>query len=1067
MALQIRRGTNAERLGITLVEGEVVYVTDFSLATIEVTSIDAASNVLTTTLDHGLTVNDQILFQSDTSNGLTAGTVYYVKTAPTNVTFTLSTTQGGATLDITGTATSLVFATGPTNASGTPYGYTISALYVGDGVTAGGNPAGSSVLDDLYDVEIGTYGGVGQYGKALADGQMLVYNADTSRWENNNEVSVSNVVRTGQFTRKDAFNSDDATDLRTALRVKKELTDATSGTDKGGPAILFQTDGTTTEKSIVQLGAYNNSSGNHDFVVKVSNDDFTTPNTVILSGQTRTNINDGVLYVDKTNGRVGVNNTTPTYGLDVTGTAHATGAATFDSTVYAGSTLTVNNGTIVSNSATGTVMNTTATTVNAFGAGTAVTLGATTGTLTLRNPTIVGSQTTQNLFNTTATTLNIGGASTATAIGSTSSGTTTVGYDLTVGNDLRINGDAITTAQSTFGLVDATATTVNFARAATTLTMGATSGTTTVQNNLTVTGNLTVNGTTTTVNSTTLTVDDKNIELASGNTSDAVADGGGITIKGATDKTLTYVNEAGYSHFKTNVGFRADGRIETTTANGLLISPASGSTSFATGASYALRLAGTTGVLLVGNDVSIYGDTLTLNAGQTSGVNASITVERGAVDSTIQWNESADAWIISNNMVTDGYIGTNGLDFHFNNDDGTLASDAMVNLNVKRGAGSDVRIRWNENASRWQSTVDGSTYISLPNQALDTTSNPTFSGLTAGNVTVGVANDQTITTTSGNLTISSNGGTTTISDIISHTGASATFNNNVTLGSSSADTLTVNATPTFQSGATINNGLGVNGTTTLYDNVTIGSDSNDTLTVNSTTSFNNNVTLGSSSADTLTVNGEVAANTDITFANNGLDVVRGIKGTVGGTDSWQFGGGSTASDSGYAVIATVGDGNEPIYVRQYNGGALAREIKLLDTNGDTYLNDTRVSDLTAVGTVTLDTGSSYATSTKGVYNSTTTSTSLVPLISTFATTTARTAKILVQIRSGSNYQAAELLVLHDGTTAYITVSNEIIIGTAIVTDFNASIAAGYVDVTATMTAGTKYILSDYTLLGVY
>ena len=65
----------------------------------------------------------------------------------------------------------------------------------------------------------------------------------------------------------------------------------------------------------------------------------------------------------------------------------------------------------------------------------------------------------------------------------------------------------------------------------------------TVGNNLTVTGDLTVNGTTVTINSTTLSVDDKNIELASVDTpTDITADGGGITIKGATDKTLNWVN---------------------------------------------------------------------------------------------------------------------------------------------------------------------------------------------------------------------------------------------------------------------------------------------------------------------------------------------------------------------------------------------------------------------------------------------------------------------------------------------------------------------------------------------
>ena len=62
-----------------------------------------------------------------------------------------------------------------------------------------------------------------------------------------------------------------------------------------------------------------------------------------------------------------------------------------------------------------------------------------------------------------------------------------------------------------------------------------------LDDNITITGNLTVNGATTTVNSTTLTVDDKNIELGStASPTDTTADGGGITLKGTTDKTILY-----------------------------------------------------------------------------------------------------------------------------------------------------------------------------------------------------------------------------------------------------------------------------------------------------------------------------------------------------------------------------------------------------------------------------------------------------------------------------------------------------------------------------------------------
>ena len=54
---------------------------------------------------------------------------------------------------------------------------------------------------------------------------------------------------------------------------------------------------------------------------------------------------------------------------------------------------------------------------------------------------------------------------------------------------------------------------------------------------------LVVNGTTSTINSATLTVDDKNIELGSVTTpTDTTADGGGITLKGATDKTFNWVD---------------------------------------------------------------------------------------------------------------------------------------------------------------------------------------------------------------------------------------------------------------------------------------------------------------------------------------------------------------------------------------------------------------------------------------------------------------------------------------------------------------------------------------------
>jgi len=65
----------------------------------------------------------------------------------------------------------------------------------------------------------------------------------------------------------------------------------------------------------------------------------------------------------------------------------------------------------------------------------------------------------------------------------------------------------------------------------------------TFSGNVTVSGNLTVNGTTTTINSTTVSVDDINVILGdTASPSDATSNGGGITLKGNSDKTLTWVS---------------------------------------------------------------------------------------------------------------------------------------------------------------------------------------------------------------------------------------------------------------------------------------------------------------------------------------------------------------------------------------------------------------------------------------------------------------------------------------------------------------------------------------------
>ena len=109
----------------------------------------------------------------------------------------------------------------------------------------------------------------------------------------------------------------------------------------------------------------------------------------------------------------------------------------------------------------------------------------------------------------------LGGSTTTTAV------TTSIGGTLTLQGTAGEVEVATSGSTFTFGLPDSVQITTD----------------------LTVGGNLTVNGTTTTINSTTISVDDKNLELGStASPTDAGADGGGITLRGTTNKTLQWVD---------------------------------------------------------------------------------------------------------------------------------------------------------------------------------------------------------------------------------------------------------------------------------------------------------------------------------------------------------------------------------------------------------------------------------------------------------------------------------------------------------------------------------------------
>jgi hypothetical protein len=191
--------------------------------------------------------------------------------------------------------------------------------------------------------------------------------------------------------------------------------------------------------------------------------------------------------------------------------------------------------------------------------------------------------------------------------------------------------------------------------------------------NLTVQGDLTVNGTETIINTQTLTVEDKNIELGKiTSPTDVTADGGGITLKGTTDKTINWIDATDawtlseHVDLATGKEYRINGaQVLTGTALGSGVTSSSltsvGTISSGTwqGTTIGTAYGGTgqttytNGQLLIGKtDGTLAKATLTAGTGvAVTNADGSITV---AVDSTVV--TTAQTGTVTSTMIADGTI---------------------------------------------------------------------------------------------------------------------------------------------------------------------------------------------------------------------------------------------------------------------------------------------------------------------------------------------------------------------------------------------------------------------------
>ena len=359
--------------------------------------------------------------------------------------------------------------------------------------------------------------------------------------------------------------------------------------------------------------------------------------------------------------------------------------------------LNIDGGDLTTNQASFNLLNTTATTVNAFGAATTIDIGASSGTTSINNNLdvdldlnvdggdITTSQATFNLLNTNATTVNFAGAGTDIQIGA-STGTTNVNNDLDVDGDVNIDGGDLTVSTTTFNLANSTATTVNAFGDASTINMGASGGTMTVANDtVDLDGDLNVDGGDITTNLT-------SFNLLNTTATTVNFAGAATTVEiGATTGTTNINNDLDVDGDVSIDGGDLDG---TTTTFNLLATPTT--VNFA-GAATTVEIGATTGTTNVNNDLDVDGD-VSIDGGDLDGTSTTFnllatptTVNFAAAGTDVQIGSSTGTTNINNDLDVDGDVNIGGGDLTVSTATFNLANTTATTVNFA-GAATAVEI---------------------------------------------------------------------------------------------------------------------------------------------------------------------------------------------------------------------------------------------------------------------------------------------------------------------------------------------------------------------------------------
>jgi len=633
---------------------------------------------------------------------------------------------------------------------------------------------------------------------------------------------------------------------------------------------------------------------------------------------------------------------------------------------------------------------------------------------------LYGTVTTQNSSSTNSTSL-YGEAGTPIP---DSSGNLIVRGDLWV-----LSGNILTTA-NTGNIFPANATTINLGNAATTINIGADSGTTNINNDLNVDGGITAGG----------------------------ADLGNITIAVVDNNTIsTTTGSLKLGSNTGDIGLIGADTLYTDQSTFLLLNSPTTVTAF--DSATVLTIADTSGVTFIRNDVTVGGD-LKINGNDIKSNGGTVAITLSGNDVTI-----ADDLTINGNNVNLAQATVIGY---------SEANDRANRPTVRSTTGNSSGFR----VEAPNATTSAASSISA--FSTNDVDNGKFINISARGTTTNDLRIQTGLYTAGVL-----GPSGTVVSFVDNITAYATVN---PAGPTDPLDLTTKAyvdsitpdVPTYDTNVAPTTGgvqlqlrelnpptIMIVGTTTFLGgtNITIsetnpneitidGTDLNTTYTQNaSTTTGGANLNLVGSDATTDTI--KFAEGTNVTITATDANTI-----TISAPDTNTTYTIDASSTTGGANLNLVGSDASTDTVKVSSGTGV--------TVAQVSANELSVAIGQAVGTsdsvtfadVTLDSIVNLNTATL-----TTSTTAADQVADSFVAATYRTCKYVIQVTSGSAYQAVEALLVHDGSTAYINTYSDVRTG-ANLTSINAAVNGANIELQVTpVNAATTYKISK-TLIAV-